>query len=168
MATFNEQLMRAWDDWEQETGSEISNPDDFVVWAKANGRLALRPQDVNKLLRKQVTTALRQAQRIDDEGVVYRAKQSVTIKDDNGVYLKRWFDTDHGGTPNLRQKAVRQRRDGIANDVYRAMCDVDHMNRAFPDDPQLTFFPDFHDDYAERKAAEQIARDDDDDEQNYG
>jgi hypothetical protein len=160
---FNDQIMRAWDDWERETGSEISNPDDFVVWAKEHGRLALRPQDVNKLLRKQVTVALRQAQRMDDEGVVYRAKQCVTIEQD-GLFLRRWFDTDTGGTSNLRQKAVRQRRDAIANDVYRAMSDVDHMNRTFPEDQQLTFFADFSDDYAERRAAEQLARDRDDDE----
>ena len=38
---------------------------------------------------------------------------------------------------SLRQKATRQRRDGIASDVYRAICDMVHMNKTFPDDPQL-------------------------------
>jgi hypothetical protein len=75
-----------------------------------------------------------------------------------------WFNTDKGGTPNLRQKATRQRRDGIASDVYRAVCDVEHMNNAFPDDPQLSFVLDFADDFAERRAAELLENDDDDDE----
>jgi len=38
---------------------------------------------------------------------------------------------------SLRQKATRQRRDGIASDVYRAICDMVHMNKTFPNDPQL-------------------------------
>jgi hypothetical protein len=64
---------------------------------------------------------------------------------------------------NLRQKATRQRRDGIASDVYRAVCDMEHMNNAFPGDPQLTFFTDFADDIAERRAADLLNRDKDDD-----
>jgi hypothetical protein len=38
---------------------------------------------------------------------------------------------------SLRQKATRQPRDGIASDVYRAICDMEYMNKTFPDDPQL-------------------------------
>jgi hypothetical protein len=67
---------------------------------------------------------------------------------------------DKGGTTNLRQKAVRQRRDGIASDVYRAVCDMEHMNKVFHE--QLTFFLDFADDVAERRAAD-LLRDNEDD-----
>lgn len=153
MANYKEQVMRVWDEWEATTGAEANNPDDFVAWALENKKLQPQPQDVTRLLRKRVTTVLRQAMRTDENDITYRAKQCVTILD-KGVQLTLWFDTDKGGTPNLRQKAVRQRRDGIANDVYRAMCDVEHMKTAFPDDPQLNFFLDFHDDYTERKVAE--------------
>ena len=73
--------------------------------------------------------------------------------------------TDKGGTPNLRQKVTRQRRGGVASDVYRAVCDVEHMSKAFPGE-QLNFFTDFTDDVAERRAAELLANDnaEDDDE----
>ena len=80
------------------------------------------------------------------------------------MQLRLWFDTDKGGTTNLRQKAVRQRREGIASDVYRAVCDAEHMTKAFPKDPQLNFFTDFSDDCAERRAQELQDRDKDDDE----
>lgn len=162
MANFNEQVLRAWDEWEQTTGEEANNPDDFVAWAMENKKLLPRLQDIRRLLRKQVTTALRQAMRTDEFGITYRAKQCVTVIEE-GAQMRLWFDTDHGGTTTLRQKAVRQRRDAVANDVYRAMCDVDHMNLAFPNDPQLSFFPDFTDDYAERRAADMLRRDSDDD-----
>jgi hypothetical protein len=163
MANFNEQILAAWDEWEDETGAEASNPDDFVAWAIEKKKLVPAPQDVRRLLRKQVTTALRQATRVDDAGFSYRAKQCVLVFEGE-LQLRLWFDTDKGGTSNLRQKAVRQRRDGIANDVYRAMCDVEHMNKTFPDDPQLNFLADFAEDFAEHRAADLMAAEKDEEE----
>lgn len=156
MATYNEQVVRSWDEWIEETGQESGDPEAFVQWARSKGRLAPRPQDVNKVLRKQVTQALREARRYDEEGgFTYRAKQSVTLFD-GGLPVKHYFDTDMGGTPTLRQKSVKQRREAIANDVYRAACDVERMNKVFPDDPQLRLFFDFTDDVAEMRAAENL------------
>ena len=163
MANFNEQILRAWDEWEETTGADANNPDDFVAWAMESKKLLPHLQDIRRLLRKQVTSALRQASRVDEAGFTYRAKQCVTILDE-GLQLRLWFDTDKGGTTNLRQRAVRQRRDGIASDVYRAICDVEHLNKAFPADPQLSFLTDFGDDCAERRATEILDRDRDDEE----
>jgi hypothetical protein len=162
MANFNEQILRAWDEWEATTGAEANNPDDFISWAIENKKLLPHMQDIRKLLRRQVTAALRQAIRIDDDGFTYRAKQCVTVLE-GPVQLRLWFDTDNGGTPNLRQKAVRQRRDGIASDVYRAICDVEHMNKVFLGDPQLSFLTDFSEDCAEKRATELLERDSDED-----
>jgi hypothetical protein len=163
VADRNEQILRIWDEWEATTGAEANNPDDFITWAIENKKLLPHMQDVRRLLRKQVTSALRQAVHLDEAGFSYRAKQCVTLMEE-GLQLRLWFDTDRGGTPNLRQKATRQRRDAIANDVYRALCDVEHMNKTFPDDPQLSFFADFTEDCAERRAAELLDRDRDEDE----
>lgn len=163
MADYNEQVNLLWDEWIAETGQKSGDPGDFVEWATTKRRLALRPQDIKQVLRKQVTQALRQAKRYDVAGGFhYRAKQSVSLFED-GLPIKHYFDTDHGGAPTLRQKAARQRREAIAHDVYRAVCDVEHMNSAFPDDPQLNFFTDFSDDVAELRAAEQPETDRDDD-----
>lgn len=163
MANFDEQLLQAWDEWEGITGAAANDPDDFIDWAVENNRLAPRPQDVRKFLRRQVSRALRQATRMDEAGFSYRAKQSVLSLEDDGKQHRMWFDTDKGGTPNLRQKAVRQRRDAVASDVYRAVCDMEHMNKVFPEDPQLSFFLDFADDVAERRAADLLNRDSEDD-----
>ena len=141
MSAFNEKIMEAWNEWEATTDAEANNPDDFVAWAMENKKLLPHIQDIRKLLRKQVTIALRQATRLDDAGFSYRAKQCVMIAEE-GIQLRLWFDTDRGGTTNLRRRATRQRRDGIASDVYRAVCDVEHMNKIFPED-QLSFLRDF-------------------------
>jgi hypothetical protein len=163
MANFDEQILRAWDEWEETTGADANNPDDFIAWAMDNKKLVPRIQDLRRIFRKQVTSALRTAMRKDPDGYSYRAKQCV-MNSEGSMQLRLWFDTDKGGTPTLRQKAVRQRRDGIAADVYRAICDVQHMNKTFPDDPQLHFVLSFDDDVAEKRAAELLDQDKDDDE----
>ncbi len=164
MANYDDQLLRAWDEYEEITGAAANDPDDFITWAVENKRLAPRPQDVRKFLRRQVSRVLRQAIRIDEAGFSYRAKQSVLSLEEDGKPHRMWFDTDKGGTSNLRQKAVHQRRDAIASDVYRAICDMEHMNKVFPDDPQLSFVLEFADDVAEKRAADLLNRDRDNDE----
>jgi hypothetical protein len=163
MAKFDDHLLQAWDEWEGITGAAANDPDDFITWAVENKRLLPRPQDVRKFLRKQVSRVLRQASRRDEVGFSYRAKQCVLLLEKDGRQHRMWFDTDKGGTPNLRQKATRQRRDAIASDIYRAVCDIEHMNKVFPEDPQLTFFLDFADDFAERRAADLLNEDGEDD-----
>lgn len=104
-------------------------------------------------------TSIRQKRLIDDDGVEYRAKQCVlTWDDDLQQHLALWFDTDKGGTPQLRKKAVKQRRDAIADDVYRAVSDVVHMNKTHNE--EIQFVMDFSDDYLDRKAAERLKDDD--------
>lgn len=154
MANYNDQVLDLWDEWISDTNQSYGDPGDFVDWASAAGRLALRPQDLKKILRKQVTQALRQAKRFDEEGgFTYRAKQSVTLFE-NGLPTKHFFDTDTGGTQSLRERSVQQRREAIAHDVYRGVCDVERMNKVFHDEPQLNFLTDFTDDAAELRVAE--------------
>lgn len=160
MADYNEQVNQLWDVWMKETGQVSGDPGEFVEWATTRRLLVLEFQDVKQLLRKRVTQALRQARRFDaSEGFHYRSKQSVTLFDFDGVPIKHYFDTDFGGSPTLRQKAIKERREAIAHDVYRAVCDAEHMTRAFPDEPQLNFFKDFTDDVAEMRAADRLAAD---------
>lgn len=153
MANFNEQLLRTWNEWEDLTGQDANNPNDFIDWAVANGKWVPHPEDIRKIFRRQLSTALRQAMRVDDQGTTYRAKQCVSTIE-GGAQRTLWFDVDKGGTPQLRQKAARQRRDSIANDIYRAKSDVDHMNFAYPYEEPIQFELDFTEDFEEKKALE--------------
>lgn len=157
MADYNEQLNRAWDEWEQSTGNDANDPDDFIDWAIANRRLHTAPEDVRKIHRRRVSNMLRQIHRINAEGTTYRAKQCVIIEEE-GRQRTLVFDIDKNGTPQLRQRANKQRRDGIANDVYRAVSDASHMNFAYPSDKPIQFDMDFTEDYEERKALERLER----------
>lgn len=159
MANYNEQVMRAVEEFTNEIGQSAINPDEFISWALSNGKLSPQPEDVRKLLKRRVTTAMRQKRLIDEDGIEYRAMQcAVTWDERAGEQIPLWFHTDKGGTANLRKKAVKQRRDGIADDVYRAVSDVVHMNKVHSEDIQ--FVMDFIDDYLDRKAAETLKDDD--------
>lgn len=163
MSNYNEQVLHLWDEWIGETGQTYGDPNEFIDWAHSKGKLDLYPDDLRKLKRKlmrqQVTHALRQAKRYDSEGgFTYRAKQSVTLYE-NGLATKHYFDTDTGGTQLLREKSVKQRRDAIAHDVYRGICDVERMNKVFHDEPQLNFLTDFTEDAAELRIAETSGED---------
>jgi hypothetical protein len=154
MANFSEQVVRLWEECIDEVGFESADPGDFVDWALENKRLLPSPIDIRQLLRRQVAQSLRQARRWDDNGhFTYRAFQSATLFE-GGHAIKHYFDTDTGGSPSLRQKSVKQRRDAVARDVYRAVCDVDRMNSVHKEDPQLNFFTDFTDDVIELRISE--------------
>jgi len=159
MANYNEQLLSLWDEWESLTSEDANDPNDFIDWAVKQGKLVPRPEDLRKIYRRQVTSALRQVLRRDEVGTTYRAKQCVSIAEDGGQRTL-WFDVDNGGTPQLRHKAAHQRREAIANDVFRARCDVDHMNFAYPSDEPIQFEMDFTEDFEERKALEALERED--------
>jgi len=151
MANHNEQILRLWDKWVaeengQEEATEGYDPDDFVDWAIKNNKIVLPPEDYRKLMRRRVTTALRQEVRTNEKGMRYRAKQCVT--DGQRVI---WFDLDQNSTPNLCQKAAKQRRDAIVNDVYRGYCDITHMRELHPQE-QIAFHLDFTEDVEERAA----------------
>ena len=82
MSYYTDKVNELWDEWIALTKQESGDPAEFIDWAVASKQLALRPQDMKQLLRKQVTQALRQAKRYDEDGCfTYRAKQSVTLFD---------------------------------------------------------------------------------------
>ena len=152
MTKFKDQVLRTWDEWEEQTPETANNPDDFVEWALAHGKLAPQPRDIRRVLRSQVMDALRQAVRTDEDGITYRAKQCLRISAMR-VWTSLVFDTDKA-TFNLMNKATAQKRKAIVSDCYRAKCDVDHYNNAHRGEEQITLILDFTDDVAELEAQE--------------
>ena len=115
-----------------------------------NNKLTPRPQDIRRILRKQVTDVLRQAVRKDADGITYRAKQCIRIFEE-GVQYSFWFDIDRGTANNMR-KATLQKRKAIADACFRAKCDADHFSNDHPEEAPIQFVLDFSDDVAELEA----------------
>lgn len=155
MANFNEQLIRVLEEYESLTDDNAVNPDELITWALENNKWHPRPQDVRKIMRKELGVAVSQLRKVDENGVEYRAKQVVKLLED-GEQITMIFDVDNGGTDKLRRLAARQRRDSIVADVFRAKSDVVHMNTAYPEEPPIQFDLDFNEDYEERRAEEKM------------
>jgi hypothetical protein len=83
MANFAEQVMRADEEFTSETGQNAINPDDFITWALSNGKLRPHPEDVRSLLKRRVTTAMRQQRLVDEDGVEYRSMQCAITWDES-------------------------------------------------------------------------------------
>jgi hypothetical protein len=157
MATYEEQLVKLWEEYEASTEQELNDPDHFANWAISSGRWRPRPKDIRKQLRADLTTALRNVQRTDPDGITYRAKRCVRIEDE-GIEMSLWFDTDKA-TRSVMQKSVAQQRKGLVDNAFRLKCDVDHFNNAScPDDP-IQLVLDLTDDVAELEHADREERD---------
>src|SRR4051794_31957896 len=101
MSDWDRKVLDMWDEWIAQTEQESGDPDEFIDWAMSSKRLAPKPQEISRLLRRQVGQTLRQARRHDEgAGFTYRAKQSVMLFE-GGVPTRLYFDTDKGGTANL-------------------------------------------------------------------
>lgn len=150
-------IVRLWEEWESETTGGLSDPDVFVSWVLENRKFGPKPQDVRKLLRAQVTKALRQVLRTDKNGITYRGKQCVRFTAKDGVTHSMWFDTDTG-TRNLMSLATSQKRKAVASYCYRAKRDVDHFNSIHPKEEPIQFWLDFGEDVAELEAADRGKR----------
>ena len=155
MANYKEQLLSAWDEFEAQSDAAAINPEDFVTWAMENNKWHPRPQDVRKIIKKEMTSALRQVMRENELGITYRAKQCVKVLEE-GEQIPLWYDVDLGGTDRLRRKTARQKREAVAADVFRARSDIDHMNFKYPSENPIQFHLDFTEDYEERRAFEKM------------
>ena len=123
MANFNEQLIRVLEEYEAIIGNNAVNPDDLITWALENQKWRPRPQDVRKIMRKELGAAVSQLRKIDENGIEYRAKQVVKLLED-GEQITMIFDVDNGGTDKLRRLASRQRRDSIVADIFLSLIHI--------------------------------------------
>ena len=76
MSYYTDKVNELWDEWIALTRQESGDPAEFIDWAVTSKRLALRPQDMKQLLRKQVTQALRQAKTLRRRWRLYLPRQT--------------------------------------------------------------------------------------------
>jgi len=152
MATYDDQLVAMWEEYEASTEQELNDPDHFADWAISSGRWTPRPKDIRKQLRADLTDALRNVLRTDPDGITYRAKRCVKIADE-GIEMSLWFDTDKA-TRSVMQKSVAQQRKGLVDNAFRLKCDVDHFNTASSPENPIQLVLDLTDDVAELEVVE--------------
>lgn len=150
MVAFNKQLVRLWDEYEKEVGTEENSTLDFADWALKNKRYIPRPRDIRKLVAAETADALRHAIRIDENGIRYRAKICIRTTF-GGVQLPLWADADKA-SQNFIEKSVSGRRRKIVGECHQLKSDVDHFNLTRKPETPIQLPLDFTDDVAELEA----------------
>jgi len=147
---YNEQLRAIWRKYEAVHGEEPHTVRECFDWALSAGLWRPRPQDVAKIFGRDMSEALRQEMRVDEQGRQYRAKHCVReVK--GGVQLTFWNDIDRAPRAFM-EKSFQQRRQGIVRDSYQLKMDVDHFNEYRSTLKPIQLILNFEDDVAEIEA----------------
>ncbi|MHC8494525.1 hypothetical protein ACTU44_17675 [Thalassospira sp. SM2505] len=148
--TYKEQLRKIWRQYEVENGEEPHTVRECFDWAVERGLWAPRPQDIAKIFGREMSEALRQEIRVDEQGRHYRAKHCVR-ENRGGVQLALWNDIDRAPR-SFMEKSFQQRRQGIVRDSYQLKMDVDHFNDSRSKGNPIQLILNFEDDVAEIEA----------------
>jgi hypothetical protein len=158
MSTYNQQLQKIFDRYNDEVEAGPVSLEDVAGWAISKGLFSPTPRDVVKLCREALAESLRQERRVDEKGRKYRAKHSVRTSH-NGVQMSLWADIDHA-PKTFMEKSFAQRRRSIVDDCFQIKQDVDHFNDLHPDDLAIQMVLDFADDVAELEATQRLDKPD--------
>ena len=150
--SYNEQLQRIFQVYEQEGNPTPVAMRDVAAWAITRKLWEPRPIDVIDILAEDMSRALREEYRTDRKGRRYRAKHAVRITR-GGVQLTLWADMDRSSREHM-QMAFAQRRQNIVGDCLHLKTDVDAYNDKNASQPPLQLILDFTQDVAELIAGE--------------
>jgi hypothetical protein len=146
--TYNEQLQRVWQLYEENHGRAAASARDVVVWGVSRGLISLAHRDPYDQLAEDMSRALREQYGIDAKGRRYRINHAVRIYK-NGVQLTFWAMMSYADRPHM-EKAFTQRREQIVGDCCQLRTDVDVYNDLHPDGSPLPLILDFTHDVEER------------------
>ena len=149
MATYKEQLQKAWHEYEKHHGSVPATARDAVQWAVARGLIAEPEVDPLAKLAADMADALREEYATDAQGRRYRVNHAVRVTK-AGVQYTFWAMMKDAPREHM-QKAFIQRREQIVGDCVQLATDVEAYNAIKSDQPPIPMLFDFRDDVDERR-----------------
>ena len=155
MPTYDDQLIRIWDQYRAEVSTEPADLKELGAWARRNKLWAPRPVDIDASFARDMAEALRGKTRTDKAGRKYRAFIPAKSKGKDGLPLFKWADIDDAPRAHV-EIGVQNERKMIAGDCYALTMKIDHYNAEHPDEAPLELPCAFPDDIAEMKIANGI------------
>lgn len=149
MATYKEQLQKAWHEYEKDHGSVPATARDAVQWAVERGLIAEPEVDPLAKLAADMADALREEYATDAQGRRYRVNHAVRVTK-AGVQYTFWAMMKEAPREHM-QKAFIQRREQIVGDCAQLATDVEAYNAIKSDQPPIPMLFDFRDDVEERR-----------------
>ncbi len=151
----NEELLRAWRQYERENNHTPSSAREAVEWAVGNGFVDLPEIDPLDELSEQMSRALREETAVDSKGRRYRVNACVRVTK-KGVQYALWANGDYC-SPSHTEQWFAQRREQIVSDCFKLKVDVDHYNDTNQHNRQYVLDLDFTEDVAEREMGDAAA-----------
>ena len=152
MPTKNERLQQVWHHYDDDKEHQPTSTREAAMWAVKEGLLELPPKvDLYDLLAAQMSSALRDEYRTDDQGRRYRVNHAVRITK-SGVQQTFWGVMGFAPHEHM-EKAFTQRREQIVGDNVQLKIDVDVYNDLnVGKQSKIQLVLDYTDDVAEREA----------------
>lgn len=144
-----EQLQQAFHRYTNDHGRLPSGAREVAEWAVSVGILDLPRIDPLDVLAQDMSKALREEYKTDDNGRRYRVNHAVTISK-NGTQFTFWAGLGFAPRAHM-EKAFTQRREQIVSDCVQLKTDVDVYNDLNKNSPMIQLILDFTDDVAERQ-----------------
>ncbi|WP_191057512.1 hypothetical protein [Geminicoccus harenae] len=151
MTTRNEQLQRAWREYERANGHLPASARDASMWAVQNGLIPLPEVDPYDVLADAMSRALREEYATDRKGRRYRVNHAVRVTR-RGVQYTMWAVMQAAPREHM-QKAFTQRREQVVGDLVQLATDVQVYNEMHKDAEPIQLILDFNCDVEERLAA---------------
>jgi hypothetical protein len=151
MTTQTEVLQQLWRQYEHAHDHEPTSARVVVEWAVAERKLELPEIDPLDVLAEQMSRALREEYKTDDQGRRYRVNHAVRVTKD-GVQNTFWGIMGFAKRQHM-ETAFTQRRENIIGDCLQLQIDVEVYNDMNPGKVPVQLVLDFKDDVAERRAA---------------
>jgi len=164
MSVFQRQLQKVIIEY-RESGQEWpATSGQIAAWAMANGKFDLQKPVIERVLRQELSQAMRAEYFIDEQGRRVRAKHPArsTVE---GKSMVLWDDIRTAPRRHM-QSAFLHRRNHIVGECKQARTDVDSYNDAHPAEEPIQLILDFNNDVEElilfeaaknRQRAEQLS-----------
>jgi len=150
MPTKIERLQQIWHEYDTQRSHKPTSAREAVEWAVKEGKLELPEVDPYDILAGQMSQALREEYRQDEQGRRYRVNHAVRVTK-SGVQYTFWGVMGFASHEHM-EKAFTQRREQIVGDNTQLKTDIDVYNEMVRGKhPPIQLVLDYTEDVAERE-----------------
>jgi hypothetical protein len=147
MSDYTKQLQRIVKEYRQSGQKWPASSADIARWALSNNKYNLRTPTIERVIRREISQAMREEYITDSSGRRVRAKHPAQVKRD-GEQIMLWDDI-RTATRSHMEMAFSLRRNRIVGECHQAKTDVDSYNDNHPQEVPIQMVLDFTSDVEE-------------------
>jgi hypothetical protein len=152
MSDYIKQLQRIVKEYQQSGQEWPASSADIARWALKNHKYDLRTPTMERIIRRELSQAMREEYITDTKGRRVRAKHPAKVQRD-GEQIMLWDDI-RTATRTHMEMAFTNRRNHIVGECRQVKTDVDSYNDAHSKEKPIQMILDFTDDVAELEELE--------------